>query len=149
MGWFASLGRFESYKELVREDRPLLPQVALRESLVNAVVHRDYAITGSNVLLEVFERHVDVTSPGGLPNHMRVESVQAGGHPRSRNELLANFMLVMGLMEQRGRGWPVMRRAMREFNSLPTRVRSGLCETSSGRCPNIHNTGTRVPTGKL
>ena len=125
VGWFASLGRFESYKELVRGDRPLLPQVALRESLVNAVVHRDYAITGSNVLLEVFERHVDVTSPGGLPNHMSVESVQAGGHPRSRNELLANFMLVMGLMEQRGRGWPVMRRAMREFNGTEPEIMQG------------------------
>ncbi len=116
VGWFASLGRFESYRGLIREGRPLLPQDALRESLVNAMVHRDYAITGSKVLLEAFAGHVDLTSPGGLPNHMRVESVQAGGHPRSRNESMATYMLNMGFMEQRGRGWPVMRRAMREFN---------------------------------
>lgn len=116
IGWFSSLGRFESYHGLIRKDHPLLPRAALRESLVNAVVHRDYAITGSKVLLEVFARHVDVTSPGGLPNHMSVQSVQAGGHPRSRNESMAHYMLVMGFMEQRGRGWPVMRRAMREFN---------------------------------
>ena len=115
-GWFSGLGRFESYRSLVREGRPLLPQSAIQEALVNAVVHRDYAITGSKVLLEVFARHVDVTSPGGLPNHMSVQSVRAGGHPRSRNESMANFMQVMGLMEQRGRGWPVMRKAMREFN---------------------------------
>ena len=63
VGWFSGLGRFESYHGLVREDRTLLPQAALRESLVNAVVHRDYAITNSNVLLEVFDDHVDVTSP--------------------------------------------------------------------------------------
>ena len=125
IGWFASLGRFESYRGLVREDRPLLPQPALRESLVNAVVHRDYAITGSKVLLEVFARHVDVTSPGGLPNHMSAESVRAGGHPRSRNELMANFMLGLGFMEQRGRGWPVMRRAMREFNGTEPEIMQG------------------------
>ena len=77
-GWFAGLGRFESYRGLIREDRPLLPQPAIRDwqpVMVNAVVHRDYAITGSKVLFEVFPRRVDVTSPGTLPNHTRVESV--------------------------------------------------------------------------
>lgn len=122
VGWFSGLGRFESYHGLIRHDRALLPQPALREALVNAVVHRDYAVTGSKVLLECFATHVDVTSPGGLPNHMRVESVRAGGHPRSRNESMANYMLVMGFMEQRGRGWPVMRRAMREFNGTDPEI---------------------------
>lgn len=116
VGWFLGLGRFESYRGLTRDDQHLLPQSAIREALVNAAVHRDYAITGSRVLFEVFARHVDVTSPGALPNHMSVESVRAGGHPRSRNESMANYMQVMGFMEQRGRGWPVMRRTMREFN---------------------------------
>lgn len=116
VGWFLGLGRFEYYSGLVREDRWLLPESAIREALVNAVVHRDYAITGSKVLLEVFSDRVDVSSPGSLPNHMSVESVRAGGAPRSRNELMVNYMVVRGLMEQRGRGWPIMRRAMREFN---------------------------------
>ena len=116
VGWVRSLGRIETYRGLIREDTPLVPEKALREAIVNGVVHRDYAITGSKVLLEVFSDRIDVTSPGLLPNHMTVESVLAGGHPRSRNELMANYLLVMGVMEQRGRGWPVMRRAMREFN---------------------------------
>ena len=116
VGWFLGLGRIESYRGLTRDDQHLLPKSAIREALVNAVVHRDYAITGSKVLLEVFAKHVDVTSPGGLPNHMSVESVRAGGHPRSRNESMANYMQVMGFLEQRGRGWPVMRKAMRESN---------------------------------
>ncbi len=126
VGWFLGLGRFESYNGLVREDRWLLPEPAIREALVNAVVHRDYAITGSKVLLEVFADRVDVSSPGSLPNHMRVESVRAGGVPRSRNELMANYMVVKRLMEQRGRGWPLMRRTMREFNGTePDIVQEG------------------------
>ena len=116
VGWFRGLGRFESYRGMIRTDRWLLPEAALREALVNAVVHRDYAITGSNVLLEVYDRHVDVTSPGTLPNHMTVESVRAGAHPRSRNESMANYMLEKRFMEKRGRGWPVMRKSMLEFN---------------------------------
>jgi predicted HTH transcriptional regulator len=47
---------------------------------------------------------------------MRPESVRAGGHPRSRNELVANFLQTRRLMEQRGRGWPIMRRAMMDHN---------------------------------
>ena len=116
MAWFESLGRFESYDEVIREDRYLLPLIALRESLVNAVVHREYSITGSRVNLEVFTDRVVVTSPGALPNHMTIDSVRAGGRPRSRNEAMVNYMVTMRMMEQRGRGWPVMRQLMREFN---------------------------------
>lgn len=117
LGWFLSLGRFEIYDGLIRKDRPMLPRVALRESLVNAVVHRDYAVTGSKVLLEAYRHHIDITSPGGLPNNIDADSVRAGGHPRSRNELMAYYMLSLGFMEQRGRGWPLMRKVMREFNN--------------------------------
>lgn len=116
VGWLRGLGRAERYGALVRSDRSLLPDKAVREVLVNAVVHRDYAITGSKVLLEVYNGRVVVTSPGTLPNTITPESVRAGGHPRSRNELLANYMVAMGMMEQRGRGWPVISRAMREHN---------------------------------
>ena len=122
VGWVRSLGWTERYHELAREDAPLVPEKALREAIVNAVVHRDYAITGSRVLLEVFSDRIDVTSPGTLPNHMKVENVRSGGNPRSRNELMANAILVARLMEQRGRGWPVMRRAMREFNGTEPEI---------------------------
>ncbi len=115
-GWFLGLGRFESYRNLIREDRYLLPRAAIREALVNAAVHRDYAITGSKILLEVFDRRVDITSPGALPNHMTVDRVRAGANLRSRNESMAHFMSAMGFMEQRGRGWLIMRREMGAFN---------------------------------
>ena len=116
MGWCRSLGRREIYRGILRQDVPLIPDSALREALVNAVIHREYAITGSSVLFEVFSDRIDVTSPGTLPNHMAVESVRAGSRPRSRNESMAHAMVVAKLMERRGRGWPLMRRTMREFN---------------------------------
>ena len=116
VGWFLGLGRFESYGHLIRDDRYLLPRAAIREALVNAVTHRDYALMGSKVFLEVFADRVDVTSPGALPNHMTVEQVRAGANPRSRNDSMGHFMAAMGFMEMRGRGWLVMRREMRAFN---------------------------------
>ena len=116
IGWFRSLGRREVYEGLRRRDVPPMPEPALREALVNAVIHRDYAVTGSQVLLEVFDDRIVVTSPGALPNHMTVEQARRGGAPRSRNEMMANALVVRGLMERRGRGWLTMRHTMARFN---------------------------------
>ena len=116
VGWFQGLGHFESYQRLVREDRHLLPRAALREALVNAAIHRDYAITGSQSLLEVFSDRVVVTSPGTLPRQLTVEQVRAGAHPKARNDSMANYMSAMGFMEMRGRGWLIMKKAMADFN---------------------------------
>ena len=99
-----------------RNDTPLLPTVAIREALVNAVAHRDYTIIGSKVQLEVFTDRVQVTSPGALPNQLSVAAVRQGGRTCSRNEQMANFLLACGFMERRGRGYLLMRKAMREFN---------------------------------
>ena len=68
------------------------------------------------MLLEVFDDRIDVTSPGTLPNHMTAEQARAGGTPRSRNEMMANAMVVRRLMERRGRGWLLMRYEMTAFN---------------------------------
>ncbi len=122
VGWFSGLAKHETYGGLRRQDQRLLPLPALREALVNSVAHRDYAITGSKVLLEVFTTCVEVTSPGSLPNHMTAESVRAGGRARSRNESMANCLLALGFMERRGRGWPVMRRAMLDFNGTEPEI---------------------------
>jgi len=117
IGWIKVLGIQEEYGPVERKDHYLVPLRALREALVNAVVHRDYAVLGSKILLEVFDDRVVVTSPGVLPNHTTVESALAGGHPRTRNELIANYMMVRGHSEIRGRGLPIVVREMREFNS--------------------------------
>ena len=114
LAWDESLGRTETYSGLLREDRPLMPEPAVREAPVNAVVHRDCAVTGSPVL--VFDDRGAVTSPGSLPNHMTVDSVRVGGYPRSRNEAMPHAVSVARLVERRGRGWLTMRRSMRAFN---------------------------------
>lgn len=122
LGWARGLGRFENHDDLRRKDTPLLPLLAIREAIVNAVVHRDYAITGSKVLFEVFYDRVEITSPGALPNHMTVAAVRTGGRTRSRNEQIANYMLDRQYMEKRGRGWLVMRNAMAEFNGTEPEI---------------------------
>lgn len=114
--WLRGLGRTERYSGMLREDGWIVPQRALREAVVNAVAHRDYAVLGSRVMVDVFDDRIEVTSPGALPNHKTPESVVGGGPPRSRNESIADFLLVQRMMEQRGTGFPRMKAAMRAFN---------------------------------
>jgi ATP-dependent DNA helicase RecG len=116
VAWLHILGRQERYEGLYRHDLPPVPERVIREALVNAVAHRDYAILGSRVHLDVFGDRIELTNPGTLPNHMTPDNVRAGGYPRSRNELIANFFFTKRMMESRGRGWPLMRRLMREHN---------------------------------
>ena len=116
LGWFRSLGWREKYDGVFRENIPRLPPEALREALVNAVAHRDYAASGSPILLDVFCDRAEVTSPGTLPDHLTVEAVRAGGTPQPRNERMAALLVKAGLMAGRGRGWLLMRQAMQKFN---------------------------------
>jgi ATP-dependent DNA helicase RecG len=120
--WLKTLGRHERYADMQRADLWPVPLPAFRECVVNAVAHRDYAILGSRILVEVFDDRVVVTSPGALPNHKRPESVLAGGTPRSRNESMANVLFDLGLMEQRGSGYPRIAKAMRQFNGTAPRL---------------------------
>lgn len=120
--WFRSLGRREHYQHGVRTDEWIVPLEALREALVNAVAHRDYALVGARGLLEVFDDRAVITSPGALPNHLRPESVIAGGLTRSRNESIAQFLHDLGRMEGRGTGFPRMRRAMQKWNGTEPEI---------------------------
>lgn len=145
MGWFRSLGHGERIRGLYREDLPLMPAEVLREALVNAVIHRDYAQTGASVLLEVFSDRIEVTSPGSLPNHMTVAQATGGASPRSRNEMMANAMVVGRLMERRGRGWLLMRKGMREFNGTEPEM---LNEVEGGYVRVRFRTGSTTEVGE-
>jgi ATP-dependent DNA helicase RecG len=124
IGWLRSLGTREDYAELHRREVPIVPEKAIREVLVNAVAHRDYSIIGTKILFEVFADRLVVTSPGTLPNQMTEAGVLAGAHPRSRNESVANFLLVARLMDGRGRGFPTIRREMEAFNGTAPELRN-------------------------
>ena len=89
---------------LYREDVYELPEQAIRETLVNAIVHRSY-LQPSHIQVIVFDDRVEITSPGGLPSGLTVERMKAG-YSIVRNEALANVFLYMQLFEHFGSGIP-------------------------------------------
>lgn len=86
-----------------RVDRAAYPETVLREVIVNALVHRDYSIAGSDVTLAVFSDRLEVQSPGRLPNTVTVEGMKAGLR-YARNQNLVNVLRDYRYVDFRGMG---------------------------------------------
>jgi ATP-dependent DNA helicase RecG len=78
---------------------------AVREAVVNAVAHRDYTITVSDIELSIYADRLEVVSPGRLPNTVTVEKMRAG-YRASRNELLKEVLRDYRYVEATGLGVP-------------------------------------------
>ena len=91
-------------RRLQRVETPLVPWLALREILVNALIHRDYSIAGGAVSLAIFDDRIEVWSTGVLPTKVTAASLSRkhGSHPR--NPFIAEVFYRAGLIEKWGRG---------------------------------------------
>ncbi len=99
-----------------RADIPEYPLKAVREAITNAVMHRDYNITGQTVTLSMFDDRLEVFSPGGLAHGIRLQDLGTGKH-MARNPTLAEAMRQLGWAERFGTGIRLIRREMEELGS--------------------------------
>ena len=83
--------------------KPALPIDAIRESIVNAVAHRDYTLAGTDVEVSLYNDRLEVISPGRLPNGVTVAKM-AEGLRAARNELLKEILRDYGYVEHMGMG---------------------------------------------
>ena len=80
------------------------PLDAVREAVVNAVVHRDYAREGTDVEVSLYKDRLEVISPGRLPNGVTVEKMREGVVRVARNELLKEILRDYRYIEHQGMG---------------------------------------------
>lgn len=105
-----------------REDKTDYPITAVREAIINALVHRDYSIhtEGMPIQLLMFEDRMEIHNPGGI--YGRIRANQLGKmQPDTRNPVLAAALEVLGVTENRYSGIPTIRRAMQEYG-LPSPI---------------------------
>jgi len=89
-----------------------IPEVALKEALVNALAHRDYYDKGARIIVELYDDRMVVTNPGGLVSSIPPE--QFGTISRSRNPLVFGLMERIRMVEYIGSGVMRMRKAMKD-----------------------------------
>ncbi|MFP4533627.1 MAG: ATP-binding protein [Desulfobacterales bacterium] len=95
------LPKNEVIGQALREEVPMIPDIAIRELVANAIIHQDFHATGTAPLVEIFSNRMEITNPGlPLVNTDRF----LDSPPRSRNEALASFMRRIGVCEERGSG---------------------------------------------
>ncbi len=82
--------KIRARKTMGRMDIPQYDMTAVFEAVVNAVAHRDYAVRGSRIRLQMFSDRLELFSPGGLPNTLTVESLAY--RQSSRNETIASLL---------------------------------------------------------
>ena len=90
-------------KSLSRKDIPQYPLIAIREALINAVVHADYAVKGVFISVAIFDERIEITNPGSLPFGFTLDKALAGAS-RIRNRVIAKVFYHLKWIEQWGRG---------------------------------------------
>lgn len=101
----------------LREDRSDYPIIAIREAIVNALVHRDYSIhtEGMPIQIIMFEDRIEIRNPGGIYGRIRVDQL-GKVQPDTRNPVLASSLEVLGVTENRYSGIPTIKKEMKKYN---------------------------------
>lgn len=86
-----------------REDIPEYPLFSIRELITNAVVHRDYSIRGSKVIIKMFDNKIEFYNPGGLPTGITPKNISKKQF--SKNPILTKALSKIRYIEEVGEGW--------------------------------------------
>jgi len=102
-----------------RTDKPDYPVKAVREAILNALVHRDYSIhtEGMPIQIMVFSDRLEIKNPGGLYGRLTLDAL-GKTQPDTRNPVLATALELMGVTENRYSGIPTIRNEL-EQHGLP------------------------------
>ncbi len=97
----ASIFKSDQFKRI---DKPALPVMAVREALINAICHRDYADRSTNISLAIFDDRLEIWNSGSLPTKLTVDDLRRPHHSVLRNKLIADVFYVRGYIEKWGIG---------------------------------------------
>lgn len=98
-----------------RADKNEYPIVAVREAILNALIHRDYSMLTENtpISIEMYRDRMEIVSKGGLYGGGSVELL-GKGRPETRNATLANILKLLKVTENRYSGIPTILRAFKD-----------------------------------
>ena len=89
-----------------REELPEYVERSYHEALVNALVHRDYLVYGSEVHIDMYDDRLEIYSPGGMPDGSMIQDRDPLTVPSTRrNPMLADVFNRLGYMERKGSGF--------------------------------------------
>jgi ATP-dependent DNA helicase RecG len=115
----------EVIEDALRKEVKLVPDVAIREVVANALIHQDFSISGASVMVEVYPNRVEISNPGEpvVPVDRFIDGYQ------SRNESVADLMRRMHICEEKSSGIDKLVQAAEAFQLPAPAFRIGLRRT--------------------
>ena len=110
--------QYEEIKGTTRNKIELIPEEAFREVLANAIVHRTWDVD-QNIRIAMFNDHIEVSSPGGLPYGLSKEEYMNGNISNLRNPVLGGVFFRLNLIEMFGTGIRRIKYAYRDSKLKP------------------------------
>lgn len=105
---------FFDEEKLERIDKPLLPVLAIREALSNAISHRDYSILNASINLAIFDDRMEIWNNGTLPSSLTLEDLKKKHKSYPRNKNIARVFYLRRYVETWGTGTTKMVKLCRE-----------------------------------
>ena len=112
---------YYQYEQIIKSERvniSTIPEEAFREAIANALVHRTWDIDAP-ITVSMFPDHIDIVSPGGLPNGVGVEDYLRGGLSLLRNRIIGGVFFRLRLIEKFGTGIRRIKEAYRGGGAQP------------------------------
>ncbi len=129
-----------TFNELIRTDQRDYPEEAIREALLNGIIHRDYIFSGSNII-NMYDNQIEFISLGSLISGLSLKSIFIGAS-QSRNPNLAAVFYRLKLVESYGTGVRKINRLYKDYTDKP------LFQTAEGvfsvTLPNQNNVNNIV-----
>ncbi len=91
--------------KIVRTEESQFPPLAVREAVINSVLHSDYSMKGTSIQIAIFDDRIEITNPGGLPYGQTMEKAMSG-YSRLRNRVLGRVLQELRVIERWGSGIP-------------------------------------------
>ena len=110
----------ERYSGTDRFEEPVIPEMALREIVVNMIVHRDYSDPQES-LIRIFDDRVEFQNPGA-PTQEVLMKILNQGIPTHRNQWIYNFLRPVHKAEAAGQGIPIVKREMNRVGLQPPEI---------------------------
>ncbi len=104
-----------------REERWEYPMLAVRELIINAVIHRDYSLQGKDIKIAIFDDMLEITSPGTIPPSIDLNNLSSG-QSEIRNKTLAPIFKELQLIEQWGTGFQKLSEELKEYPEIELKI---------------------------
>jgi len=91
------------FGKIIREDVPEYPMEVIREATINAILHADYSVKGSSIMVAIFDDRIEISNPGSLPFGLTMENALQG-MSQLRNRVIGRVFKELQLVEQWGSG---------------------------------------------